>query len=396
MIEKSPDQNNLLLICVLIFIGMLVSLSTDMYVPAMPMIAHALNSTTKAVQLSISIFLLTASCGVLIYGPLSDSFGRKKTLLIGVSIGTIGTICCLLASSVHMLLIGRFLQGCGFASIGINLISIARDIFNNQKFAQIASILSMIFGLGPIASPILGGYITHLFGWHSIFALLTVYAVICIMAIIFLIPEIHHKINRPQFNIWQVASTYCNIFKNETFLKNAISKSIPYAGFMIFFTVTPFMLQSNLKLNPIEYGWITLLLTGFIFFAKLSNTILLKYVSIRKLIIISNFSLLAAGIALFSLALLHYYSIWSIIAPFILFAIGSGFLFSNATVAAFKPIKKSSSGSAAGALNGLSIMTGFVGSAIAAHLSIDTLLPLGVLIMSLGVVVVVQYALLKD
>ncbi len=391
-ILATHTTSGMILFCsIIIFIGMIGSLAIDMYVPSMPGIANTFATTAVAVKLSITLYLLAYAIGIFFYGPIIDSFGRKPVILVAITVGLIGSILCFLSDSITTLYIGRFLQGAGFAAINVAAPAMARDIFDDKQFAQVSSILSMFFGLGPIFSPIIGSYIDHYFGWRTVFSVLSVYSILVILVVIFAIPETHEEEQHHVFHIKPILKTYWNIAKNNIFLANTLSKSVAYAGFMIFYTVTPFMLQKYMGLTVLQYGWITLALTGAIFITKFINTIALAYVDVDKIIFLSIIMLAIAGSLLLLFGILGYYSLFTLLLPFMLFGIGSGFLFSNTMAAAFKPFKGKASGSVSGLLNGTQLFAAFIGSAIAAHLGITSLLPLGILMAVMSIGVVVQY-----
>jgi DHA1 family 2-module integral membrane pump EmrD-like MFS transporter len=370
-------------------------MAIDMYVPSLPYISRDFGVSSVLAKYTITFYLISYGVGQLIYGPLTDSFGRKGTLLVAALIGLVGSILCFIAPSISALYVGRFLQGMGYSGISVVVPVLARDVLNDKQFAQVASILSLIFGLGPVFSPILGGYIDYLLGWRMVFGMISIYTLLILLVIIFIMPETHQKNNRQVFHAKVIIKTWKFILTNKTFIANALCKSLAFTGFIVFYTVTPFMLQGHLGLNSVQYGWVTLALTGAILIAKLINTFTLSYISIERLNLFSTWMLAFAGSLLFFLALLKIYSLLSIIIPFILFGIGSGFLFSNTTVAAFKPFKAFSTGSVSGLLSGLQLLSAFVGSVIAAHLGVTSLMPLGIFMALIGIGVLVQYVVLS-
>lgn len=378
----------------LVLIGLIGSLTIDMYVPVMPDVARSLGVSATAIKLSLSYYLVPYAFGQLFYGSLSDCFGRKRILLPAIIIGVIGSASCATASTITHFYMGQVLQGAGFSAIGAIAPAMARDVFDDIKFAQVGSILSLVFGLGPIFSPIFGSYIGHFFGWHMIFIIISIYSLFAIF-IIFFVTETHDKKHRHVFHIVPILKTYFRILTDAIFLKNTLSKSAAYTGFIVFYTVTPFMLQDHLKLTVIQYGWVTLTLTSSILLAKLVNTLLLKYVDINRIIFLSTLVLLFASSLLLALSLFNFYSVTTIVVPFIIFGVGSGFLFSNATVAAFHSFKKVAAGSVSGLLNGLQLLSAFVGSAISAHLGITSLLPLAIFMCCMSLLTVTQYVYLE-
>jgi DHA1 family 2-module integral membrane pump EmrD-like MFS transporter len=385
-------KSGLIVLCgLLLFIGLVGTMAIDMYVPSLPYISRDFSISSELAKYTITFYLISYGVGQLIYGPLSDSFGRKGVLLITAVIGFMGSLLCVTAPSISMLYVGRFLQGAGYSGVSVVGPVIARDVLNDKRFAQVASVLSLIFGLGPVCSPVLGGYIDYLFGWRMVFGVISIYTLLVMLLIIFVIPETHDKNNRSLFHVTVVLKTWRSIITNKIFITNMLCKSLAFTGFIVFYTVTPFMFQNHLGLNSVQYGWITLGLTGAILSAKLTNMLTLNYISIEKLNFFSTALLAFSGGLLLLFALLNAYSLAAILIPFTLFGIGSGFLFSNTTAAAFKPFKGVSSGSVSGLLSGLQLLSAFLGSAIAAHLGLKSLMPLGVFMAVLGVSVLAQY-----
>ena len=378
----------------LIFIGLIGAMAVDMYVPSMPYIGSEFTVSDAAVKYSITLYLITYALGQLCFGPLSDSLGRKKILVASVAVGFLGSLLCYLSQDIAQLYVGRLLQGLGYSAIAVISPVIARDVLTDKQFAQAGSIISMIFGVGPVVSPIIGAYIDHWLGWRMVFGVIAIYTILVLFIIGFLIPESHSQQCRQPLHIKVIMRTWLSILSNKIFLTNTICKSLAYTGFIVFYTVTPFMLQQHLSLTAVEYGWVTLGLSGMIFLAKFINTLLLRYMDIDKIIYYATYIIALAGLLLLLFAEFHVYNVMSVIGPFMVFGVGAGFLFSNTTIAAFKPFKSVSSGSVSALLSGLQLLSAFVGSVIAAHLGMQTLMPLALLMALMGAAVVVQYKLL--
>jgi MFS transporter, DHA1 family, 2-module integral membrane pump EmrD len=375
----------------LVFIGLTGSLSIDMYVPAMPAMAHALSASPTDIKLSLSLFLIPYALGQMFYGSLSDCIGRKKVLIPAVALGMLGSLLCAYMPHLMSFYAGRILQGAGFSAIGAIAPAMGRDAFDDIRFAQIGSILSMVFGIAPIFSPILGSYISHSYGWAVIFYVITVYALLVIMISALWLPETHDTKNRHTFHITAILKTYGRILKNHMFLKNTFAKSAAYTGFIAFYTVTPFMLQHHLHVSTIAYGWFTLALTGSILLAKLVNTLLLGFIDIHRLIFLSLCTLVLSTLLLLTFALFGLYSVSAVVIPFMLFGVASGFLFSNTTVASFHSFKKTAAGSVSGLHSGIQLFCAFAGSLIAAHLSTATLMPLAIFMGLISASGLMQY-----
>lgn len=390
MVIKKPNEHMWLFCFVLILLGIAGPMASDMYAPAMPAQAKAFMTSTHAIELSLSLYMVVAFFGLLFYGALSDCFGRKRMLAIGLSLGIVGSLVCWVAPGIPTFYLGRVIQGLGFSAAPGILPAMSRDVFEGKRLAQAASIISVAFGFSPLIAPVIGGYISMHFGWRMIFLGLALYVTASMLAMLFL-PETHPSNKRRSFHVAPMVQTYATIIKDAHFLKNMFSKAIAYTCFIVFYTVTPFMLEKQLHLTAVQYGWITLAITGTILLAKSLNSLLLNKVGLDQLIFLSNCCLFAASVLMLFFACLGWYSLATILIPFALMGMGCGFLFSNASTAAFKSFNGLSSGSVAGLLNGMQRLFAYAGSAIAAHLVITNLMPLALLMTLFTGFSLVQY-----
>jgi len=148
----------------------LMALSIDIMLPALAQIGQDLHvSSTNDNQLIISLLFLGFGLGMIFYGPLSDSFGRKPAIYLGLSIAIIGGIISLVAESYFMMLVGRFLQGLGLASARIITIALVRDLYHGNEMGKVMSLIMSLFILVPILAPTLGQGILLIAHWRMIF-----------------------------------------------------------------------------------------------------------------------------------------------------------------------------------------------------------------------------------
>lgn len=376
--------------CLIIFMGMIASLATDMYVPSLPFIATSFSATATAVKWTITFYYISFAFGQLCYGPLMDSFGRKNVVLIALIVGVAGSVLCARAPSLAALYVGRLFQGAGFASTGVAAMSIARDVLSHQRFMEVGSILSTVFGLGPVISPIIGAYVEHAMGWRMTFVIQSGYAALSFLLIVVLLSETHPPDQRHIFHIKPISKAYFTIIRNHFFLGNILAKAVAMAGFVIFYSITPFMLQDHLGVSVVAYGWITLALSGAILISKLLNTYLLRRINIDSIIWAAILILLTGCVLLLIFALLQWFNLFVILFPFSLVGIAAGFLFSTTTTQAFKPFTGMAA-SISGLMGFICLFATMLASAVASHVSNSSLLPLSVLMISLAAIATVGY-----
>ena len=168
------------------FIG---PLSIHLFIPAMPAVKEAFGVSTGMAQLTLSLAMLSMAFFTVAYGGLSDRFGRKRVLLGGLVLFTCGAASCMAAANMPMLLAGRILQGAG-AGCGVVLArAIARDVYGQNRVAQVIAYLTAAYVLGPMVAPPIGGQLTALFGWRALFVLASAVGLLVILAVAFAVPE---------------------------------------------------------------------------------------------------------------------------------------------------------------------------------------------------------------
>ncbi|MES1939066.1 bicyclomycin/chloramphenicol resistance protein [Salinisphaera sp. T5B8] len=175
-------------------LGMLTAvtpLSIDMYLPAMPGLAREFAVDPAYVQYSLSLFFVGLAAGQLTYGPLADRYGRLPILYFGLGLYLLASVACALSDSVGMLIAARAVQGFGAAAGPVMSRAIVRDRFHGSKAASVMSFVVMVMATAPLLAPIVGGLVLKFAAWPSIFWLLCVYALLCLVALTVLLHESH-------------------------------------------------------------------------------------------------------------------------------------------------------------------------------------------------------------
>lgn len=155
--------------------------AVDMYLPALPSIGADLKASTSAVQMSLLIFFLSMGFGQIVVGPLSDMYGRKPPLYVGLALFIVGGVGSAMAPNIEWLIAFRFLQGLG-ASAGMAIPrAVVRDMHTGNEAAKLMSLLMLVFSVSPILAPLSGSLIIESLGWRAVFWVLTGAAVIAIV-----------------------------------------------------------------------------------------------------------------------------------------------------------------------------------------------------------------------
>ena len=171
-------------------------LSMDMYLPSLPDIAHVLGAPVVRTQLTISSYLIGFAVGQMIYGPLSDRYGRRPVLLAAVALYLASTLACAAAQSVDLLIAARLLQGISGSGAIVLARAIVRDVYSGVQAARELSLMGSISATAPIVAPMIGGVLQAGFGWRANFICMSVGGLIALLVAGRLLPETLRPDNR--------------------------------------------------------------------------------------------------------------------------------------------------------------------------------------------------------
>ena len=357
-----PDSRWLLaLLAALVALG---PLSVDMYLPAMPLMMRALNTDIGHMHLTLSSYLSGFALFHLACGPLADRFGRKPILTIGTGVFVIACIGCAQSTSIEELLIYRFLQGIG-ACVGPTLArTVTRDIFGPRGAARALSLIAMLMALGPAVAPTLGGFVLLVLPWPVIFLFLACYGVLMILLLqVYLAESLPERQSLHPINI---ARNYAQLVSDGGFLTVTIASGLIYSALMAYLSSASFVYIDMLGV-PVQYfGFIFLsTVVGYMAGSAISARMASRYDSHQTMVAGALLCLLTTAI-MWAGASLHPESIWVLMLPMTLYAIGMGLILPHAMAIALAPFPHIA-GTASALLGflqmGLSaIGTAFVGS----------------------------------
>lgn len=192
------------------------------YTPAMPAIAHALQADYAAVQLTMASYLFGSAAMQLIYGPLSDRFGRRGPMLAGAAILVLGSALCLTSPNVGVLIGGRLVQGIGACAGGVIVDAVVRDAFAAERRQRVYAKLNAGFALAPAAGPIVGTYLTGAFGWRATFAILVAVSVLMCASVYRWLPETKRRRELHAFEPKRLWRTYVITLRTRGFALYAV------------------------------------------------------------------------------------------------------------------------------------------------------------------------------
>ncbi|MBS0448073.1 MAG: multidrug effflux MFS transporter [Proteobacteria bacterium] len=239
-------------------LGMLGAFSTDTYLPAFSGIAQAIDATPVQMQQTLSAYLFGFAIMNLFHGALSDSFGRRPVVLIGLVVFTLASAGCALSTHIGALVFFRTVQG---MSAGAGIVvsrAVIRDMFPPQDAQRVMSQVTIYFGVAPAVAPIVGGFLFVHVGWSAIFWFLTGIGVVLAIANYQLLPETLHTTHRQAFNIGNLMRGYWQMASSARFMALALASGIPFNGMFLYVLSAPVFLGEHLGFGPEQFFWLFL------------------------------------------------------------------------------------------------------------------------------------------
>lgn len=259
MIDSQPqtpgaarNTTGLSFILILSALMAFTSLSTDIYLPAMPVMAKDLHGDA---ELTITGFLIGFCIAQLIWGPVSDHFGRRLPLFAGMVLFIVGSVGCALSENIGQIVFWRVFQALGACTGPMIGRAMIRDLFSRTRAAQMLSTLMIIMAIAPIAGPLLGGQMIKITSWHSIFWLLTVIGTLMMISLIWL-PETLPEEKREKASLAGAFRNYYTLLSNAQYMRFTLCLTFYYIAAYAFITGSPFVYISYFGVDPQHYGWL--------------------------------------------------------------------------------------------------------------------------------------------
>ncbi len=229
-------------------------LTIDTYLPALPTLTQEMGVAASEAQLTITGLLVGLGVGQLIIGPLSDVLGRRRPLLIGLSLHAVMSVLCALAPSVELLIVTRVLQGFAGAAVSVVVMAIVRDLFTGVRAAQLLSRLILVLGVAPILAPSLGGALLRFTSWRGIFVVLAVLALMLLVLAFVALPETLPPARRAVGSIRGSLRAYGLLFRDRLFVAMVVVAGLLFATLFAYIAGAPFVMQGVYALNPQQFG----------------------------------------------------------------------------------------------------------------------------------------------
>ncbi len=228
--------------------------TTDMYLPAFPLLTRELGAGMAAAQLTMSALILAFGVAQLVWGPLADRFGRRPVLLLGLALYAMASAGCVMAGSIEALIVWRTLQGAAMAAAVVCARAIVRDLYEPVQGAQVMSLALTGLGVIALASPLLGGAAAHAIGWRGALGLVALVGLATLAWVAWQLPETLLRRNPQATQPAVLLSTWRGIARHPVFLAWALLVAATYGGLFTLLAGSSFIYIDVLGLSPAAYG----------------------------------------------------------------------------------------------------------------------------------------------
>jgi len=311
-------------IALLTFMVALGQMSMGLYLPSMPSMAAAFGTETGAVQLTLTVFIGGFAVSQLVWGPVSDRFGRRPTLLMGLTVFALAGFGCAFAQSIEQLIALRFLQALGACSGQVVARAVVRDTTEGAMSAKVMSYIALAMSLSPAVTPSIGGFLQAWLGWHANFVLLGLIGLTLFLIASLRLPETNRFRDETATDLAPMLRNYAALLRDPGYLGYVLVIGGMFGSLMSYQTGSPFVLMEMLGWSPQAYGLLILFnVLGFLS-GSLTGARLAPRLGIPRMVRLGTIAVLVSGVAMVASPLSGHISTPGVIAPMMIFLFGMG------------------------------------------------------------------------
>ena len=352
-VYQQKTNNELILVLVLSALMAFASLSTDFYLPALPLMSESLFGNA---ELTVGGFLFGYALGQLFWGGISDKFGRKPPLFFALFIFIIGSVACAESQSISEIVSWRVVQAIGASCAPVTARAIVRDLFDKQAAATVFSTLTMIMTIVPITAPLIGGWILHLTVWNSLFMFLALIGFVMIFSICFITESLPQEIRTP-VKFSRTFSSYKPLLLNYNFMRYAFCFGFYYTGIFAFIIASPFVYKT-FGIDAQHYGYLFALNIFGVMAMSALNKQLLKVLNTQQILTTAIITISVAAVILAIGTLRNFAGLWFIVGLIVIIFSANGVIAACCTANALHQVSPQQAGSASAILGALQYVGG--------------------------------------
>ena len=330
--EALPESSKTL-ITLLVAITALAPVSLQIFIPALPAIQSSFASETGVTQLVLSLSILANAIATLLYGPISDRFGRRPVVLVGISIFIVGSLFSALAPTIGLLIAARIIQSAGAAAGMVLARAIVRDLYDRERAASVIAYLTMAMVVAPMLAPTFGALLIDYFDWRAIFiAMALIGVVLCALVWRHLI-ETHF--GEHAGTMWSgLGRGGLKLLHRPDFLAYTLQSTFAISTFFAFISGAPYFMIDILDRSATEYGLLFMVVSAGFMTGNFITARLGRRFGLDRFIWTGNVLALSAALCTSGLMLAGGWSPWSLFGPMIVIAFANGLSIANAQAGA--------------------------------------------------------------
>jgi DHA1 family bicyclomycin/chloramphenicol resistance-like MFS transporter len=359
------------------------SISTDVYLPAMPAMGRSLGASAGTVEWTVSGYLIGFSLGQLLWGPIGDRRGRRLPVAIGLVLFVIGSAGCALAGSIWAMIGWRIVQAVGACAGVVLARAMVRDLYAGNRSAQMLSTLMTVMAIAPLLGPILGAQILALAGWRAIFGTLVGVGIITLAAL-FTLPETLPASLRKREPLHHALADYGRLFRKRTILAYAGAGGFYYAGIFAYIAGSPFAYITYHHVPPQWYGFLFGAGIIGIMLTNVANSRLVTRLGSDRLLLWGAYAAALAGTALVLDAWSNFGGLAGLVLPLFVFVSASGLIVANCIAGALADFPEQA-GAVSALVGAIQYGSGIIGSALVGALADGTPRPMGCIVAAGGI-----------
>jgi len=376
-------RHSLHLLGILCVLMAFASISTDLYLPAMPMMEHALHSRTAMIEWTITGYLIGFSAGQMLWGPIADRYGRRVPVALGIALFVVGAAGCALAPSAAVLIAWRVVQAFGACAGVVIGRAMVRDLYAGQRGAQMLSTLMVVMGVAPLIAPVLGGQILRLAGWRAIFWTLAGVGLLTLIAL-FTLPETLPRERRNHEPLVNALRYYAVLLREPVVMGYALVGGCFYMGIFASIAGSSFAYIAYHHVSPQWFGVIFSSGIIGIMAVNLTNARLVMRLGGLRLMRIGSVVAASAGAVVALDASFDWGGIMGLAVPIFIYVSAMGFIVANSISGAMHHYPHRA-GAVSALVGAVHYGGGLLGSAVVGALANGTPAPMGWMMAAGGV-----------
>ncbi|MFI6032820.1 multidrug effflux MFS transporter [Streptomyces sp. NPDC051315] len=385
---RARRRTGLLLVLLLGGLTATPPLAMDMYLPALPEVTRSLHAPAASVQLTLTACLAGMALGQLVVGPMSDRWGRRRPLLVGLAVYVVATALCALAPTLQLLVVFRLAQGLAGAAGIVIARAVARDLYDGVAMARFFSTLMLVSGVAPVVAPLIGGQILRVTDWRGVFVVLTVVGALLAVLVAAKLPETLPPAERHSGGVGEALRSMRGLLADPPFAGYLLTGGFAFAALFAYISASPFVVQEIHGASPQTFSLLFGLNSiGLVLVGQVNGKVLVGRVRLDRVLAagLTVVTLAATALLLMATGVFGEVGLAPVAAALFVLMSAMGVTLPNAQTLALMRVRHSA-GSASALLGTSSFLIGAVASPLVGVAGEDTAVPMAVVQLAAALV----------